>query len=678
MKRILYIFCFFLFSGTFSANSEAVISAELLPQKETVVAGKEFFLALKLNLPRGWHVYWKNAGDAGEAVELTLDLPQGFEETGRFWPTPRQFKVSSLTEYGYSRKAWLLIKIRAAEELKEKEVLEISGRAVWLACRDECVPMAQDVSALVVAGWETENDENEEVAEVIAELPEKTDQATYFETPDSLVLSHSLSDQAVSAYFFPENSKTLIHSAPQKMKVVQNKAFLFMQKASAEEFVPFEKLKGTLVFYNVQGEIVKAWDVTASKAEEKMPVFEKPLILYEFMTALLFAFIGGVLLNLMPCVFPVLSLKAFHLLNVNEVNPSERRKSGLYYTAGVVLSFVFIALILLVFRRAGTELGWGFQLQYPPFVFGLCLFMFFLGLVFSDIIGIGEKLSAFGLNLGRTWGDFGTGILAVIVATPCAAPFMGTALGYGLMNPAVVTVSVFIVMGLGLSFPFLLLDFYPSLGRFLPKSGAWTVLLRHFLAFPLYAAAAWLLWVLAAQEGNEALAVGLCGIVAVSFCGWLSRVAAEKDSWKKFSRSVLLLTVIMIGYGFYVLSPSYLEARKQTGIDWQPYNADKIQEYRQAGVPVFIKFSAKWCLTCLVNEKTAFSSKRLKEAFRQKGVAVFAADWTNRSNEITAALENFERGGIPLYVYYAPHAEKPLFLPQLITDQTVLSVLKDL
>ncbi|MBO4644230.1 MAG: thioredoxin family protein [Alphaproteobacteria bacterium] len=679
MKRILYIFYFFLLLGSFSARSQVTVPAEILPQKETVSAGEEFFLALKLKLPRGWHVYWKNAGDAGEAIDLKLTLPEGFAETGRFWPTPRRFKVSSLTEYGYDRDAWLLVGVRAPDKFGEKEVLEISGRAVWLACHDECVPMAQDVATLIVFDRETKSAENEELAAVVAELPEKTDRAVFFETPDSLILSHSLPDQAVSAYFFPENSKTIIHSAPQRMKVADNKAFLFMQKVPAEDFVPSEKLKGTLVFYNVQGETLKAWDIEASKTADGLPVFEEPLVLYDFLSALFFAFVGGVLLNLMPCVFPVLSLKAFRLLNVDKSSdPAARRKAGLCYTAGVVLSFVLISLVLIGLRKAGAELGWGFQLQYPPFVYGLCLFMFFLGLVFSDVVSVGEKISAFGLNLGRNWGDFGTGVLAVVVATPCAAPFMGTALGYGLMNPAPVTICVFVVMGLGLAFPFLLLDFYPSLGRFLPKAGAWTALLRQFLAFPLYGAAAWLLWVLAAQEGNAALGVGLIGIVTISFCCWVFQAAVNTDSLKKISLIVLLVTIITVGYGFAVLSPSYLEAQKQTGIEWQPYDTDKIQEYRQAGVPVFIKFSAKWCLTCLVNEKTAFSSAELAETFRRKGVAAFAADWTNRSDEITAALESFGRGGIPLYVYYAPHAKQPQILPQLITDQTILSFLKDL
>lgn len=678
MKRILFFLCFFLFAVTVCARAQPSARAELMPRKETVSAGEEFFLALKLTLPKGWHVYWKNPGDAGEPVGLTLDLPEGFSETGRFWPAPEKFSVGSLTEYGYEREAWMIIRVRAPEKMEISGLLEISGRAVWLGCHDECVPMSQKVAALIVAGTETEASENGEVAQVIASLPEKTENAVFYETSDSLILSLSAPDRFDHAYFYPEDLNRLAYSAPQHLKTADGKLFLFMGKA-AVDFVSSERIRGTLVFYNVQGETVKAFDVTASKTEEKLPVFEKPFVFYEFLTALLFAFAGGILLNLMPCVFPVLSLKAFRLLNqASAIDPEQRRKAGISYAAGVVLSFVSIGSFLIALRAAGTELGWGFQLQYPPFVFGLCLLLFFLGLVFSDVVDVGGKISSFGMNLGRNWNDFGTGVLAVVVASPCAAPFMGTALGYGLMNPPAITLSVFCVMGFGLAFPFLLLDFYPSLGRFLPKAGAWTMLFRNLLAFPLYGASAWLLWVLAAQEGDGALAVGLGCLLAVSFCCWSVKASVHSSFLKKISIGAIIASVLLIGSGFYVLSPAYVKEKKTEGIYWLPYNAEEIEENRKAGVPVFIKFSAKWCLTCLVNEKTAFSSPETAEAFRKNGVAAFSADWTNRSDEITSALERFGRGGVPLYVYYAPYAEKPLILPQLITAQTVLSVLSGL
>lgn len=679
MKRLLYIFSFFLFLAVPHGQAQTAGQAELLAQRENIMPGQEFYLALKLTLPRGGHVYWKNPGDAGESVDLKLNLPPGFKETGRYWPAPEKLTVGSFTEYGYRSQAYLLIKIRAPEDLPDGEIFEISGRAVWLACYNECVPMARDVAVLIAAGQDNGEGANEEVGRMISELPEKENDAVFFETPDSLILAVPAEKQARSAYFFSADQKKLTYSAPQNMKTTDGKMYLFMKKAPAEIFVPSDTLDGTVVFYNVQGEQIRAADISAGKTEENLPVFSEPFVLSDFITALAFAFLGGVLLNLMPCVFPVLSLKAFRLLNAGrDISPAERRRAGISYTAGILVSFAAVGFVLIALRAAGAEMGWGFQLQYPPFVLGLCLFIFFLGLVFSDIVSVGEKLSAFSLNAGRNWGDFGTGVLAVVVATPCAAPFMGTALGYGLMNPAEVTICVFLAMGLGLSFPFLLLDFYPELGRFLPKAGAWTALFRQFLAFPLYAAAAWLLWVLAAQEGSSALAAGLGCLVAVAFAAWLAGTAGQKEKLKKISILVTGATLILIGVSLYSLSPARLSEKSRSGIEWLPYDTSAIQEYRRAGAPVFIKFSAKWCLTCLVNEKTAFSSQKAGELFRQKGVAAFSADWTSRSDEITAALESFGRGGVPLYVYYAPHAREPVILPQLITEKTVLSLIEEL
>ena len=679
MKRLLYIFSFFLIFTASCARAQSTGGAELLAQRENIMPGQTFYLALKLTLPRASHVYWKNPGDAGEAIRLDLNLPEGFRETGRYWPAPEKFKIGSFTEYGYRDKAYLLIKIQAPRDLPAGEILTISGRASWLVCRNECIPMAQEVAALIAVGQGKDGQDNAEVARVISALPAEEKDAVFFETPDSLILSLFMPEQAESAYFFPADPKVLTYSAPQNMKSADKKAYLFMKKAPAEFFVPSEQLNGTIVFYNVQGEQIRTADVSARKTDENLPVFSEPFILFDFVTALLFAFLGGVLLNLMPCVFPVLSLKAFRLLNAGQnVSSAQRRRAGLYYTAGILLSFAAIGFVLIALRAAGSQMGWGFQLQYPPFVLGLSLFIFFLGLVFSDIVSIGERLSAFSLNVGRNWGDFGTGVLAVLVATPCAAPFMGTALGYGLMNPAAVTICVFLAMGLGLAFPFLLLDFYPSLGRFLPKAGSWMVLFRQFLAFPLYAASAWLLWVLAAQEGSSALAAGLCCLVCIAFAAWLSAAAGQRKKLRKVSFAVTGSVVLLVCFCLYSLSPVRVNEKHETGIEWLTYNTESIQEYRRAGVPVFIKFSAKWCLTCLVNEKTAFSSRALAEVFHQKGVVAFYADWTSRSDEITAALESFGRGGIPLYVYYGPHAREPVILPQIITEKTVLSLIDGL
>lgn len=677
MKRLLYIFSFFLFSVAARAQTEPAVRAELLAGGETVESGGEFWLALKLDLARGGHVYWKNAGDAGEPVELRLELPDGFSETGRYWPAPEKFSTGPFTEYGYGDRAFVLVKVKAPENLTAGEVYGISAKASWLACFDECIPMARDLDTLVVAG--TGGAPNEEVARMAARLPETGRSAAFFETPDTLILETDDDKNAASAYFFPAAAKVLTHSASQTVKKADGKLYLFMKKAPAEEYVGADAIDGTLVFYNVQGERVRSFDIVAQKTHSDPPVFAEPVVWGDFLAALALAFAGGLLLNLMPCVFPVLSLKAFRLLKSNDaVDAAVRRRGGMFYTAGVIGSFLVVGALLVCLRDAGSQMGWGFQLQYPPFVLGLCLFLFFLGLVFSDVVCVGERLSAFSMNIGRNLGDFGTGVLAVLAATPCAAPFMGTALGYGLMNPAPVTFGVFTAMGAGMALPFLMLDLHPALGRFLPKAGAWTMLLKRILAFPLYAAAAWLLWVLSAQGGAFALGVGLSCVVLVAFAAWLAGNAARTGALKRTAAVMAVIALFLSVAGMLALSPARMREKQDAQIEWRPYDTDEIREYRKIGAPVFIKFSAKWCLTCLVNERAAFSSGALKEAFRAKGVAAFAADWTERGDDITAALESFGRGGIPLYVYYAPHAARPQILPQLITEKTVLRAIGDL
>lgn len=671
MKRILCVFSFFLLLSAFDAAGAEPPRAELLAQRETVAAGESFFLALKIKLNAGEHVYWKNAGDAGEAVELTLNLPDGFSETGRYWSVPERIDAGGFVEYGYrGDAAYFPVRVKAPDDLPAG-VFEITGRAVWLACGDECVPMARDVALVMMAQNGLPAVENAEVAEAVAALPAKDETAVFFETPESLILAATAPERVETAYFFPSRPNVLTHSAPQSVKIRDGKAYLFLKKAAREDYSPAERLDGTLVFYTAQNDVAAAFEIDAPRSAENPPVFDEPVVLKDFLWALVLAFAGGLLLNVMPCVFPVLSLKAFRLIKSEDAGLPARRKAGVLYAAGVLASFTAAAGVLIALRSAGAELGWGFQLQYPPFVLGMSLFMFFLGLAFSDVVAIGNGLAAFGQSVGKNWGDFGTGVLAVVVAGPCAAPFMGTALGFGLMSPPPVTLCVFWAMGAGLAFPFVLLDFVPSFAKRLPKAGTWTVLTRHLLAFPLYGAAAWLLWVLAAQEGDFALAVGLSGLVAVAFAAVFAGAAQENGRLKKASFAATLAAVLFVGYALAAVSPASVEKRRAERIGWIPYDAAQIQDYRRAGVPVFIKFSAKWCLTCLVNEKTAFASEKTAELFRRKGVAAFSADWTNRDGAVTAALESFGRGGIPLYVYYAPRAEQPVLLPQLITSDTL-------
>ncbi|HBO59998.1 MAG TPA: hypothetical protein DD624_08850 [Alphaproteobacteria bacterium] len=670
MKRLLSVFWLFSVLFAFQASAQAPIQADLITQKEGVLPSGELIAALKLTMPAGWHVYWKNAGDAGEATELALTLPDGFSAGERLWTVPEKFSVGTLTEYGYHGQAYFPIKIKAPSVLNKGEILQIKAKAAWLACKDVCLPMQAEPTAFFTAG--IEGDDNSELTAVLDGLAQPQPDAVFYETSAGLVLRLPMLEKARKAYFFPDSGKVLTHNAPQTLKIKDGNAFLFLTKALPEDYEHPEKLKGTVVFYDDFGDKTAAFKVSAESTNDSLPVFET-FVLREFLSALFFALLGGLLLNLMPCVFPVLSLKAFSLLSA-KTNGAQMKRESLLYTAGVLASFAVIGAVLVALRKAGAELGWGFQLQYPPFVLFLSLFMFFLGLLFSDMVTVGEGLAGFGMNFKHGLGHFGTGVLAVFVASPCAAPFMGVALGYGLMNPAPVTMAVLLAMGVGLAVPFLVLGFFPQTARFLPKPGAWLMLFRRFLAFPLFGAAAWLLWVLAAQEGSLALAWALTCLTLTAFATWLCGVAQSYPKFKLWAGLCVVLTVLSIGYALSAVAPKgESEAEK---IEWIDYRTDTVESFRQQGIPVFLKFSAKWCLTCLVNDKTTFANADTVKAFKDKGVAAFFGDWTTRNDDITAAIESFGRGGIPLYVYYAPNAEKPVILPQIITPSEIVGLLR--
>lgn len=654
MERLFFYFLLFFVFTANGAVAQSGIKGRLVASADAVEAGEALTVGFRIDLPDGWHVYWKNAGDAGEPTVMTLSLPAGFEDSGRRWPTPEKIAVASLTEYGYKNTAWFFADVRAPGSLPGR-LVEIAAKIDFLACGAECVPMSLSDTVLLGVG---KGRPNHEITAEINMLSDKAD-ASYQETPDGFVLRSDLPDKARKAYFFPEKGDTVDYSAEQRLEKRDGKAYLFLKKS--EYFEKTDALSGELVFYDAFGKKISAKNVAASPSADPFPDFNG-FSAGDFLAALFFAFSGGFLLNLMPCVFPVLSLKAFSVMK-GAGSASARKRDAVLYTAGVLVSFAGIGLLMGALRAAGVEMGWGFQLQYPPFVAGLSLFLFFLGLLFSDVAAIGGSWTSAGA--GRFVSPFGTGVLAVVAASPCAAPFMGVALGYALMNPLPVTVAVLSAMGAGLASPFLILGFCPAAGRLLPKPGAWLKTFRNFLAFPMYAASAWLVWVLTAQAGEAALAKVLTAAVVIAAATWFCGATAVRSRWK----------AVIAAAAFFVAARAVLPVRETRGIEWIPYDAAAVESFRAQGNPVFLKFSARWCLTCLVNDKTAFADAKTVKAFEDNAVAAFYGDWTNRDPVIGAAIGSFGRNGVPLYVYYPPKAEEPVILPQLLTAGKIISAL---
>jgi thiol:disulfide interchange protein len=409
------------------------------------------------------------------------------------------------------------------------------------------------------------------------------------------------------------------------------------------------------------------------------PVTEPtPLLSWGVTGVLLMALLGGIILNLMPCVFPVLSLKVFAMAAQRE-RDDEAHWHSWVYTAGVITTFVLMAGVMLLLRAGGAAVGWGFQLQEPLFVSLLIYLFFVVALSFSGVIHIGGSLMGIGQRLvvgSPVRSTFFTGVLAVVVASPCSAPFMGVALGYAVMQSAPIALLIFAALGFGMALPFIVLAYCPQLLHRLPAPGPWMDRLRQFLAFPLYATAVWLLWVLGQQGGELAMVTVLCGLILLVMAGWLWRDASVRI-WEKVL-AVLVLAIALIAPHFLVAELCQLPQQEQfeTG-DSEPYSPARLETLRAEGKPVLINMTASWCLTCLVNEKMVLSRQSVNQRLHEKNIAYLVGDWTNRDPDITQFLQQYDRSGVPLYVYFPAGADsKPVVLPQVLTENIVLDALR--
>ena len=390
------------------------------------------------------------------------------------------------------------------------------------------------------------------------------------------------------------------------------------------------------------------------------------------------ALLGGLILNLMPCVFPVLSLKVFAMAAQRERDDEAHWHSWIY-AAGVMVSFVIVAGIMLLLRAGGEAVGWGFQLQEPLFISLLVYLFFILGLSFSGVVHIGGSL----MGIGQSWvagnpvkRSFFTGVLAVVVASPCSVPFMGVALGYAVSQSAILALLIFAVLGFGMALPFILLAYWPQMLHRLPAPGPWMRRLSQFLAFPLYATGVWLLWVLGQQGGQMAMVAVLGGLILLAMAGWLWRDASARI-WEKGLAILVLIAALVVPH-FVVVEMCKIQQKVafKTG-DAEPYSAVRLDALRAEGKPVFINLTAAWCLTCLANEKLALGRESVQKHLQTKGIVYLKGDWTNRDPEITSLLQKFERNGVPLYLYFPPgRGSEIVILPQVLTENTVLETLQ--
>jgi thiol:disulfide interchange protein len=652
--------------------------ARLVSERTSIKAGKPFWVGLYITLDKGWHSYWKNPGDSGTPPIIDWELPIGFKAGEIQWPTPGLIRVPPLAAYGYEKEVLLPIRIDPPEELRPGTSISLKGKVDYVVCEEECLPAAAELNLkLPVRNSETVAD---------SRWQEKFE-ATRLKLPGTaqgwLVNASSNSDEYVlklrpasrvdldGTHFFAADPGVINHAAPQSFKR-SGDSFEVSVKRSEFASGAADRLRGVLVMPRSSGAPAVELDVPVVNAKPAAASTGEGKLTLTF--ALASALAGGLILNLMPCVFPVLSLKVLSFVQHGGSDRRRVRTRGLAFVAGLMMSFLAIAGVLLALRAAGRGIGWGFQLQSPLFVAALAMLFFLMALNLLGVFEIGLTLTRLG-KFGGTdsyVGSFATGILAVVVSTPCTAPFMGAALGFALAQSGLRAVLIFAALGAGMALPYLVLAMRPSLLNRLPEPGAWMKRLKQFLAFPLFATVIWLAWVLGHQTGINGVAQLLAALLAVASAVWLWRA-------KHVAARIAGLAIVLVAAAAVVLASgnrarSAVPVSREGSVQWEKYSHDRVAELRSQGRTVFIDFTAAWCITCQVNKRTTLKQDSVEQAFKNRNVALLVADWTNSDPEITKALQAFGRSGVPLYVMYNGNSE-PLILPEILTEGLVLNAL---
>jgi thiol:disulfide interchange protein DsbD len=584
-------------------------------------------------------------------------------------------------------------------ETKSFGPVELQAKVDWLVCREVCIPSKADFNLHVeVAGpppmglatptkdellWTRQ-------AKPVPQADPKSLSATFQPTPTGFRLSVETGQRELSATFFPEDQDILDNPAPQKLTPTATGLILDLKKDANLAADP-AKLKGVLELFGGRAyEIVATREVSFGTAGmENLPVATPKFALGVLARIAGLAFLGGLLLNLMPCVFPVLFLKGLALVHTGHRELHRLRAHGLAYAAGILVSFWALVGVLLGLRAAGATLGWGFQFQSPVFLALMAGLLFFLGLSLAGQFEIGLTLTSAGGSMAAKQGytgSFFTGVLAVVVATPCTAPFMGAAIGYALSASSAVTFAVFTALALGLAAPYVALTLQPAWTRILPKPGAWMEVLRQAISIPIFITVIWLAWVLAAAYGAGVLAALLASFLLLAIAGWfLGRWPARR--WATAVAALILLGVIALAvFGQRLVGepaakagqPGSTELNSVAANGWEPWSPELLAAYQSQGRPIFVDFTASWCLSCQVNERMALNRPEVQQAFQSANVVLLRADWTRHDEAITQALTALGRSGVPAYALYVPGETSPRLLPEVLTPGIVTDALSKL
>lgn len=646
---------------------------ELISEVTTIAPGVPFTVALRMTMDPHWHTYWKNPGDSGLATSIRWDLPKDFVAGPIQWPAPSRIEVSGLVSSAYEGEIYLLTEITPPASLRTGRAVTLRANVEWLECEEICIPGKAELTLTLPTGPQSRPNPGRVAlfSSARAALPPPLLDPVRIEDKGShydLVFEKADPALLERAHFFAETEGAVAYAGIQTLQTKPRPVRLSIPKA--ENAPSAGALEGVLRLEGPGGVIYRTLSPTpvlSAPTPASAPGTLPPL--------LFLGFLGGLVLNLMPCVFPVLGIKVLGL--VQQIGGDRRAaiRHGFSYTAGVLVSFWLLAGLLLILREGGSQLGWGFQLQSPSFVFALAALLLVFGLNMSGVFEIGTSLVGAGSDTaGKSTlgGSFFSGVLATIVATPCAAPFLAPALGAALALPAGPALALFTAIALGLALPYLLLSLFPGLVRLLPRPGAWMESFKQGLAFLLYAAAGYLLWVLFGQISESAQLAAVFGLVALAAAAWVHG-RWSGPALPARTRIIAAGFVILLGVGG--LAGGWPRAEKPGAISWEPWNAERIAALQREGRPIYVDFTARWCATCQVNKKVVFGSGEVLRAFHERNVATLKADWTNQDPAITAELARWQRSAVPFNLLYLPGKSEPVILPEILTPAVVLDAL---
>ncbi|WP_417470917.1 protein-disulfide reductase DsbD family protein [Maricaulis sp.] len=682
------------------ANNEPIVDASLVSDRAVVAPGESFHIGLRQVMPEGWHTYWRNPGDNGLPTEVRWDVPAGVSIGEIEWPAPEEMPLAeTIMDYGYHGEVVLPFPVELDAGFAAGELV-VTGHASWLVCEIICVPEERTLSLTLPVAAQSQRDADGYwyIQAALDAVPQPVEglEARIGFGADAIVLELEGGDFAAAEpdwqdlTFFPHDGALIQHAAGQRSEREAGLARLIL----APGFNPQPQsgtLRGGVLRYTlgsgggarevsveIQARPDPAMALAATAAGAgtgTVPAPSVPPVAPGLIGLLLLAFGGGLILNLMPCVFPILSIKVLQFVEGAHDHPHRTRRHALFFLAGVILSFVALAAVLVGLREFGLPVGWGFQLQVPVVVAALTLLLFAIGLNLLGVFEIGTSLQGVGSGLSQqpgARGAFFTGVLAVIVAAPCVGPLAAGALGLALTQPAIIVLLVSAAMGAGLAAPFVLVSFVPALQAFMPKPGRWMEQFKQFLAFPMFASVIWLSWVLVIQSGSTGLLLLGIALLALSLAIW-----ARKQ--KHLAWTVVAIIALLTGLAATLAIarlPAATNAPTLSGGE-EAWSRERVAELRAEGRPVFIDVTAAWCVTCQVNKLGALSDPAVRDAFEQYGVVEMRADWTNRNDEIAALIAEHGQAGVPLYLVFPADGGPARVLPSVLTRDIVVTALAE-